>query len=72
MIASIAALWKGAERLRVIQILVDGNVATTWISSGATTGFERIDLNGTSGQVVEVLGALSSSSEWLSITEVCV
>lgn len=57
--------------MRVIQILVDGNVITTWISSGATNGFERIDLKGASGQVVEVLAVMSSSTEWLSITEVC-
>ncbi len=48
---------------------VDGVLATTWTSSGTTSGFETIDLSGVSGRVIDVTGQLADS-EWLSITEV--
>ena len=48
---------------------VDGVLVTTWTSSGTTAGFESIDLSGTSGSVVEIVGVLGDS-EWLSIVEV--
>lgn len=65
------ALWKGDERTRTVQINVDGTSVTTWTSSGTTAGLETIDLAGASGQVLEVVAVASSSSEWLSIIEVC-
>lgn len=54
-----------------MQIKADGTLVTTWTSSGSTAGLERIDLSGTSGQVLEIVAVVSSSSEWLSIIEVC-
>ena len=50
---------------------VDGALVTTWTSSGTTAGFESIDLSGTSGSVIDVVGVLGDS-EWLSIIEVSV
>lgn len=52
------------------QVYVDGELITTWGSSGITLGFESIDLSGTSGKMIEVTGVLGNN-EWLSIVEVC-
>lgn len=51
------------------QVYVDGELITTWTSSGTTDDFESIDLSGTSGELIEVTGILGES-EWLSIVEV--
>ena len=48
---------------------VDGVLVTTWTSSGTTTDFESIDISGTSGTAIEIVGVLGNS-EWLSIIEV--
>ena len=48
---------------------VDDVLVTTWTSSGTTAGFESIDLSGTSGSMIEIVGVLGDS-EWLSIIEV--
>lgn len=48
---------------------MDGALATTWTSSGATSSFENVNLSGSSGQVVEITGVLGPF-EWLSIIEV--
>lgn len=51
------------------QVYVDGVLFTTWTSSGTTTALESIDLWGTSGEMIEIVGVLEDS-EWLSIVEV--
>ncbi|CAN0303751.1 unnamed protein product, partial [Ectocarpus sp. 12 AP-2014] len=62
------ALYKGATRVRRVEVTVDGSLATTWTSSGTTDGFESIDLSGFFGQDITVTGVLDNS-EWLSIKE---
>ncbi|CAN0121365.1 unnamed protein product, partial [Ectocarpus sp. 13 AM-2016] len=62
------ALYKGATRVRTVDVTVDGSLATTWTSSGTTDGFESIDLSGFFGQDITVTGVLDNS-EWLSIKE---
>eukprot|EP00903_Cladosiphon_okamuranus_P020463 g18782.t1 len=62
------ALYKGATRARTVEVYVDGTLVTTWTSSGTTVGFESIDLSGTSGSMIEIVGVLGDS-EWLSIIE---
>ena len=52
-----------------MEVYVNDNLATTWISSGTTDNFESIDLSGMSGDAIEVKGVLTDS-EWLSIVEV--
>ena len=64
----VAAMFKGDERTRILDIYVDDVKATTWISSGMTTGFESVEL-GVPGQTIELRGVLGDS-EWISITEV--
>ena len=51
-----------------MDIYVDDVKATTWTSSGSTTGFEKVEL-GVSGQSIELRGVLEGS-DWLSIAEV--
>lgn len=63
------AMYKGAERVRTIEVYVDGSFITTWTSSGTTDGFEAIDMFGIAGETVELTGVLTSN-EWLSIIEV--
>ena len=63
------ALYNGDTRVRTMDVYVDGTLVTTWTSSGTTAGFESIDLSGTSGSVIEIVGVLGNS-EWLSIIEV--
>lgn len=72
-----AALYKGDERTRTLDVRVDGVMVTTWTSSGATLDFENtiedvfeLGSVGVKGQVVELTGVIADS-EWLSITEVC-
>ena len=62
-------MYKGDTRARTVEVYVDGVLVTTWTSSGTTVGFESIDLSGTSGSVIDVVGVLGDS-EWLSIIEV--
>ncbi|CAN0221443.1 unnamed protein product [Pylaiella littoralis] len=62
------ALYKGTERQVTVGVFVDDDLITTWTSSGTTDGFESIDLSGTSGTVVTIVGDLGYS-EWLSIIE---
>lgn len=59
---------KGDERTRTMEIYVDGDLQTSWTSSGTTTAFENIEVDA-NGQAVEIRGVLTDS-EWLSITEV--
>lgn len=63
------ALYRGTQRTRTIDVIIDGVVTTTWTSSGTTDGFQRIDISGQSGQVVEIRGDLPQQDSWLSITE---
>ena len=51
-----------------MDIYIDGVLVTSWTSSGATLGFETVDLDIT-GQSVELRGVLSDA-EWLSLMEV--
>lgn len=62
-------MYKGTERTRTMEVYVDDALVATWTSSGTTDDFESIDLSGTSGEVVEVTGLLTTS-EWISIIEV--
>lgn len=55
--------------MRTVEVYVNGVVVTTWTSLGTTNGFESIDLSGTSGTTIEIVGVLGDS-EWLSIIEV--
>ena len=59
---------KGNERMRTIDIYVDGIIVTTWTSSGTTLDFETVTL-GVTGTSIELRGVLEDS-EWLSIMEV--
>ncbi|CAM9522438.1 unnamed protein product [Ectocarpus sp. 12 AP-2014] len=52
-----------------VDVAVDGDLVTTWTSSETTSGFESVDMSGATGQVVTVIGAGLSESEWLSIVE---
>ena len=63
-----AALYKGDERTKTVDIYVDDTKATTWISSGSTTAFENVEV-GIAGQTIELRGVLGGS-DWISITEV--
>ncbi|CAN0452773.1 unnamed protein product, partial [Pylaiella littoralis] len=54
--------------MRTVDVSVDGDLVTTWTSSGTTLDFESIDMSEISGQVITVTGVLDRS-EWLSITE---
>jgi len=62
-------LYKGTTRVRTVEVHVDDVVATTWTSSGTTSGFEAVDLSGYSGRYVTVM-SLKDDTEWLSIVEV--
>ena len=55
--------------MRTVEVYVDGVLVTTWTSSGTTTDFESIDISGTSGTTIEIVGVLGNN-EWLSIIEV--
>ncbi|CAM9557128.1 unnamed protein product [Hapterophycus canaliculatus] len=63
------AMYKGAERVRTMEIYVDGNLVTTYSTSGTTNFFGVVYLSGMTGQVVTIEGVLADS-EWLSIVEV--
>ena len=52
-----------------MQVYVDGDMVTTWTSSGTTDGFESIGLTGAAGKAIDIVGVLGES-EWLSIIEV--
>lgn len=69
----VVDLYKGEERTRTIEVYVDGELATTWTSSGSSASFETVPLPpsvvGRPASSVELHGVLSDS-EWLSITEV--
>eukprot|EP00752_Nemacystus_decipiens_P014959 g13318.t1 len=62
------ALYKGTTRVRTVEVYADGVLVTTWTSSGTTEGFESVDISGTSGSMLEIVGVLEDS-EWLSIIE---
>lgn len=64
-----SAMYKGASRVRTVEVHVGGFLAATWTSSGTTFDFESIDLSGYSGQYITVTGVLADV-EWLSIVEV--
>ena len=64
----MAALFRGDERTRTIEIYVDSVIVTTWTSSGTTLAFESVTL-GVTGRTIELRGVLVDS-EWLSIMEV--
>lgn len=51
-----------------MDIYVDGDMTTSWTSSGTTSGFETVDL-GFAGKTIDLIGVLTDS-EWLSIMEV--
>lgn len=63
-----AAMYRSDERVRTIDIYVDGVFIRSWTSSGTVAGFETVSLN-VDGQTVEMRGVLGDS-EWLSIMEV--
>lgn len=63
-----AAFYKGDERKRTMEVSVDGTLATTYTSSGATSLFEIIKIPGP-GKVITVTGVLADD-EWFSILEV--
>ncbi|CBJ29586.1 Likely pseudogene [Ectocarpus siliculosus] len=63
------AMYQGDTRVRTVDVAVDGDLVTTWTSSGTTSGFESVDMSGATGQVVTITGAELSDSEWLSIVE---
>ncbi|CAM9279989.1 unnamed protein product [Sphacelaria rigidula] len=64
------ALWKGDQRTRSIDVLVDGALDGTFVSSGTTTDYETYDL--VVAQVNEVvLQAVDiADNGWLSVTGV--
>lgn len=62
-------MYKGATRMRTVDISVDGIFAVTWTSSGTTSDFETIDMSGYAGQDITITGVLDDS-EWISIVEV--
>lgn len=64
------ALHEGDSRSTTLQVYVDGELVTTWTSSGKTSGFETIKLPGSLGQSVELRGVLGGGSEWLHISKV--
>lgn len=49
-------------------IYVDGDLVTTWTSSGTTSSFENVEL-GVTGETLELRG-VQTNSEWLSLLEV--
>lgn len=63
------AMYEGSERVRTMEIYVDGALVTTFTTSGTSNFFEVVYLSGVSGQVVTIEGVLADS-EWLSIVEV--
>ena len=63
------ALYKGTQRQRTVQVYVDGDMVTTWTSSGTTDDFESIGVTGAAGKAIDIVGVLGES-EWLSIIEV--
>ena len=69
----VADLYKGQIRTRTIDILLDGEYATSWTSSGSSLGFETIPLpSSVAGQPtssIELIGA-GSDSQWFSVEEV--
>ena len=64
----VAALFRGDERTRTVDIYVDDVIVTTWTSSGTTSDFETVTL-GVTGSTIELRGVLEHS-EFLSILEV--
>ncbi|CAM9743994.1 unnamed protein product [Ectocarpus sp. 13 AM-2016] len=58
---------QGDTRVRTVDVAVDGDLVTTWTSSGTTS--ESVDMSGATGQAVTNIGAELSDSEWLSIVE---
>ncbi|CAM9225364.1 unnamed protein product, partial [Scytosiphon promiscuus] len=62
------AMYKGSERVRTMEVYVDGALITTYTTTGTTNFFEVVYLSGTPGQVVTITGVLADS-EWLSIVE---
>lgn len=63
-------MYEGSERVRTMEVYVDGALISTYTTSGTTNFFEVIYLSGISGQVVTIVGVLGDDSEWLSIVEV--
>lgn len=63
------ALYRGTQRTRTVDVIIDGILVITWTSSGATDEFQRIGISGESGQVIEIRGVLPDEDSWLSITE---
>lgn len=70
----VADMYKGQERTRTIDILLDGEVATSWVSSGSSDGFETVPLPlsvlGQPTSSIELIGVDLADSDWLSIEEV--
>ena len=64
----MAALFRGDERTRTVDVYVDDVIVTTWTSSGTTSDFEAVTL-GVTGSTIELRGVLENS-EFLSILEV--
>eukprot|EP00752_Nemacystus_decipiens_P014961 g13320.t1 len=62
------AMYKGATRVKTVEVYVDDVLATTWTSSGTTFHFESIDLSGYSGRQIVITG-IQADLEWLSIVE---
>ena len=65
------SLWKGDQRIRPLNIFVDGTLVTTIISSGKTEGFETYELTALQASTVMVqANEPLPDNGWLSIIEV--
>lgn len=66
---ALSAMYLGDETQTTVEVYVDSTLLTNWTSSGTTDDLETIDLSGSSGQEITIMGILADS-EWLNITEV--
>ena len=65
------SLWKGDQRIRPLNIFVDGTLVTTITSSGTTEGFETYELTALQASTVMVQADEPlPDNGWLSIVEV--
>ena len=65
------SLWKGDQRIRALNIFVDGTLVTTITSSGKTEGFKTYELTALQASTVMVqANEPLPDNGWLSIIEV--
>lgn len=64
------ALYKGDQRSRSVNVLVDGNLVRTIASSGTTTAYEPYNLTATQATTIVLQAAGVEDNGWLSITGV--